>query len=525
MSRNESPYGPVESCRLGRRTVLQCVASAAIGSVASSATAQSDDVLEWGVDLDGRTRASPTVVDDVVYVTTGSRAYAFDAEYGTEQWRSDELGENCNTSPAVVDDAAFVAVDGSVFALDATTGDVAWEADLGSRANASPTVVDGTVYVPVRNESRGRSFPLYALDAETGAERWHHEPEQGFGAVPLAASPTVHDGTVYATDELRYVYALDATDGDGEWRTRIRNPRSSPTVYDGEAGERVFVGSSDGLHALDTETGDVDWSYEAVDSVVESTPTVTDVDELGPTVFVGCEDEHLYALDAETGQREWRFDAGAAIDASPTVTDGGTVYVGVEDVVYGLDAATGAVEFEAEVESRIDYSSPTVVDGTLYVGARYGGPQALRVGTFVESVGSRSQDGTLGHHDRWRHGSQSIDLEFESENEGAGDADEEAEDTDEETVDTDEKESTNEGRVGEEEADENAGEADDGEADDGGDTDEGDAESGAHEDDEAGAADDRTTDQMPGFGLGAALAGLGAGYLLSGQGEDDFEDD
>ena len=47
-------------------------------------------------------------------------------------------------------------------------------------------------------------------------------------------------------------------------------------------------------------------------------------------MFVGSSDGRLYVLDAVSGSKAWEFDTGAAITASPAVSDG-RVVVGSQD--------------------------------------------------------------------------------------------------------------------------------------------------------------------------------------------------
>ena len=106
----------------------------------------------------------------------------------------------------------------------------------------------------------------------------------------------------------------------------------------------------------------------------------------GPTVYVGSDDNTLYAVDAATGEQEWAFtQPSSSVFSSPTVVDG-TVYVGSDDeTLYAVDAATGEQEWAFTQPSHLVTSSPTVV----------GDPED------GDSIGSRVNLGTLGHHHEW----------------------------------------------------------------------------------------------------------------------------
>jgi outer membrane protein assembly factor BamB len=103
----------------------------------------------------------------------------------------------------------------------------------------------------------------------------------------------------------------------------------------------------------------------------------------GPTVYVGGGDGTLYALDAATGDTQWTFTRPAAgVGSSPTVVDG-TVYVGsgFEDgALHAVDATTGDRQWVVDTGGGVS-SSPTVVDGTVYVGSLDGTLYAVDAAT------------------------------------------------------------------------------------------------------------------------------------------------
>ena len=86
-----------------------------------------------------------------------------------------------------------------------------WFVDTASPVTASPAVADGTVYVA---ENAG---PFYALDAETGAERWRFQPDDGndyyIGIVSSAAAVEIDGVDVVLFAAGATLYMLDAADG------------------------------------------------------------------------------------------------------------------------------------------------------------------------------------------------------------------------------------------------------------------------------------------------------------------------
>lgn len=412
-----------------RRKVLRTISGAtAFGTVSAvtstTATADPGD-QQWVFETSREIKSSPTVVNGTVFVgSNDGNLYALDTEMGDQQWTFEtgsissisiyknlkrlNLGgisgiRNLYTgptpvqsSPTVVDGTVFVgSSDGNLYAVDAETGDQQWTFETGTRVEFggpvrySPTVVNGTVFVSVDYRN------LYAVDAETGTKEWAFET-----ATSVGSSPTVVDGTVFIGSDGK-LSAVNVKTGEEQWTFEADyGDPSSPTVVD----ETVFIGFEDAnLYAVNAETGSEIWAFETGEDV-RSSPTV-----VGETVFVGSDDNKLYAVDTNTGDQRWDFETSGAVGSSPTVVDE-TVFVGNEDGnLYGVDSETGDQQWSFEAGGAIE-SSPTVVDGTVFVGSSDGKLYAVDADVTGSSEDSRAKLGTLGHHDDWQYGNQSINI-------------------------------------------------------------------------------------------------------------------
>src|SRR5947209_12231225 len=108
------------------------------------------------------------------------------------------------------------------------------------------------------------------------------------------SSPTVADGVVYVGSDDGYLYAIDAQTGAQRWRFKTGDVvYSSPAVAAGT----VYVGSHDGhLYAVDGATGTEKWSFKTGYRVYSS-PAVAD-----GKVYFGSADSCFCAVDATIGQ-------------------------------------------------------------------------------------------------------------------------------------------------------------------------------------------------------------------------------
>src|SRR6266540_3174593 len=292
----------------------------------------------------------------------------------TVKWRTN-IGGGCFASASVVDGKLYTAdtgsANGKLHALDAATGQELWtfpsDALPGDHAWTSPPVANGVVYFGVN-----RPIPVvYAVNATTGQEIWHHT-----GPVAnIVSSPALESDRIYVAFTDGTIRALDATNGQVIWSvTHPGGAYSSPAVENG----RVFVGSRDDhkLYAFDAVTGNTLWTATTSDWV-QSSPAVAN-----GVVYIGNNSGDLYAFNAETGSPVWQTAVSPGFDrgSSPTVSNG-VVYVAsgidasathFDGKLYALDITTGQVLFSEVVsqgqgEARWVQASPTVDDGVVYI--------------------------------------------------------------------------------------------------------------------------------------------------------------
>jgi len=235
----------------------------------------SDLELRWAFAFPdaGQLRTKPTVIGDAVLVGGPfGEVFALDAESGCVRW-SFEADAAIRGAVLAGEDtegrsvAYFVDFRTNAYALDVSDGSLLWRERVGWHATSnntgSPALVEDRLIVPIsswevvtagdpRYECCTASGAVAALDTRTGDLLWYHRVIPGFpeesgtnaigtqlwapSGAPVWSSPTidVSRGLVYA--------------GTGENYTR-------PTTE-----------SSDAILALDLETGELAWSFQATES-------------------------------------------------------------------------------------------------------------------------------------------------------------------------------------------------------------------------------------------------------------------
>lgn len=137
---------------------------------------------------------------------------------------------------------------------------------------------------------------LYALDSESGAQRWVYPTD-----LPLGHSPTLRDGVAYVGGLDHKLYAIDAFSGQELWNFEAgAGFETNPVVVVG----KVYAGNRDGffyaIHAEGPQRGQLAWKYRTQGSILFSAAYKDGV------VYFASQDSHAYALDAESGALIWQ---------------------------------------------------------------------------------------------------------------------------------------------------------------------------------------------------------------------------
>ena len=188
-----------------------------VGSTAGAvyALCAGDGSLAWRFPTEGEVWASPTVEGDSVYFgTQDGRLYAVALDKGTSLFKPFVIGGAIVASPLVADGKVFFgALDRKFYAVDARNGTAAWHKPFrGSNWFWTSAVTDGERVYAVSIDGA-----LYALDPDTGAQRWGGD----LGAMVLSAPVLVERlgefQLVVATKDGRL--SVRRTDRDQEERS------------------------------------------------------------------------------------------------------------------------------------------------------------------------------------------------------------------------------------------------------------------------------------------------------------------
>jgi outer membrane protein assembly factor BamB len=253
-----------------------------------------------------------------------------------------------------------------VVGLDAATGEQLWAVPQLAGTARSPTestsivasldLADGILVA-------GTGTAVAAIDARTGALLWQlPRAMTEERRLPLA----VTGGTILTVHNDRGLVALDLRTGTSSWSIPT-NQTYVASVPVAARNEVFFLGYTDGIYAIDRQTGTRLWSYKGGDCAF------VDVGAAGDLIVAGFFDE-VVGLDAKTGQPRWsapgRFVRGR-VATSVGLTGDVLVVLDNRDTgpvsVRALDLGDGSERWSASDAAWVARTQLTCTDGIAYV--------------------------------------------------------------------------------------------------------------------------------------------------------------
>jgi len=268
-----------------------------------------------------------------------------------------------------------------------------WRYALGVGTWAPPLVDDGTIYLG------GGDGRFHAVDARDGRPLWTWR-----GPNPIDGRATLDANAVYFLDTRFNLIALDRRQGTLRWRVSLHNEflagrsapdnptfnhrAATPLLHDGT----LYVGSSDGgVYAINPQNGQKLWRHDAGAPVFSGIGT-----HGGDTLLFGTMDGSVVMLDLKAQKEIRRFRTGGGVVTTPVIA-AGRVIVGSRDYqLYAFNLHDGTLAWKFSYWFSWIESTPALRDGLLYVG----GSDYARVTAIDPSTG-HARWSTIVHGMDW----------------------------------------------------------------------------------------------------------------------------
>lgn len=264
--------------------------------------------------------------------------FAVDTLTGKLKWTSRPTGLPGGTfvssKPAVSGNIIIVPMGHTLVALSLATGKEIWRG-LDTAQGATVAASAGSAYV------MGEDSNFYALDAATGRQKWKVGFARGFGS--CYSVPVVGEGTVYLTANVlltpadanrpanyyRHLFALDANTGKERWRypsAPLGSTGGTCFTQPIVTADTFFAVAGQTLYAVNLTTGRERWAPLEVRRPVEGRVRAVSVFGLvdAGSVLVGITSGYLIAFDKASGQTAWEI-RGQYRESSPSTAVAGRV--------------------------------------------------------------------------------------------------------------------------------------------------------------------------------------------------------
>lgn len=278
----------------------------------------------WSVQTGARVDAPPSCDGEVIVVGNNGGLVTAVNLGGGKLWTAQVRGEVDGPAVFQGDVVVFQDTGDVVHALDRETGKARW---TYTRELPDYFTVGGSSWPVISGGRVLAGFSdgvLAALDLADGDLVWGRNLSAGERDFVDVDSISVWDGVVYASSYAGGLYALDANSGEERWHNELKGV--SRVVRQGEA--LYATSSSRYVVSLDAGSGELVWSYR------HETGTPTHPALVGDVLLYGAAESSAYATDRRSGAVLLEFDPRAGFNAPVTVegedvylfSNGGTLY-------------------------------------------------------------------------------------------------------------------------------------------------------------------------------------------------------
>ncbi|MEM2108219.1 MAG: PQQ-binding-like beta-propeller repeat protein, partial [Candidatus Bathyarchaeia archaeon] len=315
--------------------------------------------LIWKFTTLSTIESSPAVANGKVF-TGGDDGYVYclDAYKGTLFWKTFVNGNlpatfstiELRSSPTVSKNMLYVgSLDGHLYALNINNGEIIWKFKTEGLITSSPAVAEGAVYITSQEPTTGA---LYKIEADSGRLIWKKTlPYNSVftGGTDMFGSPSVADGIIFASSNLREYYGINATTGETIWT--FTNPHAIEFIYSSPiyVNGQLFIINKFDITCLNATNGRTIWSAFTGDELYVS-PSYAD-----GKIYVVTTERHIYILDAKNnGTKIASFTTPSSSFSSPTLSYG-RLYIGNND--WNVYCLTNYITYEENPMPEQDQTS------------------------------------------------------------------------------------------------------------------------------------------------------------------------
>jgi len=308
----------------------------------------------WEYEFQEVSHPVPTAVGDGVYVVEETTLTNL-SPAGAIQWAVD-------SAPGYRPE--LTATEGSVYHLsssnlesyDPESGDKRWQkliSDVGSLSLSA--VTEESVFVSETNDDPGEFFAL-AFDAETGEERWRT-------VTGMELHSTVTHGLWLISSPVDGLTALDTATGEVQWE-RTRGSEPAPVLA---VGDTLCLFMDEMVYGYTLPDGRYRWeqSLSGDAGFIQRPPSGS---AQAADLYIADGRANLTALNARTGEKQWTVTTHWGDEGYEGMCIGtDSLYYHSGTALASYDLVDGTRQWAYSLGSEYNISGPVIAHGTVFL--------------------------------------------------------------------------------------------------------------------------------------------------------------
>lgn len=318
--------------------------------------------------------SAPAIADDgTIYYTENNNdknssiiAVTDQGDNAKLKWKV-SIGSNMKQAPAIGPDGGIYIGDADSEFVKITKGDISWRKNVhGSVRNATAAIDDdGNVYIVTKGAGHQGGVISFAPD---GTRRWaFYDVASMFESPAISKDGKTIFGLVTRKNKA-YMQVFNTDDGSRKWSKKVvKNGYAGGTSISIGQDGTIYVTASNEVVAVTPGAAGVKGSIKWTQSVSHANLSGVVIGPSG-SLYVGSKDG-LVALNPDDGSIKWTYDQINASQNVPAVDNNGNIYVGTLNGKFEIISPSGQLLQEFSLGNS-SVNSPVIADdGSVYVEA------------------------------------------------------------------------------------------------------------------------------------------------------------